>query len=99
MPQFKSYTVLRFTDFKIQVRFIDRVVDIAVVPLRAVDAPKSSQTVYETVSAPQAQVIDETMAIPVVQQKNKFLTLQTPQKTVSDHAETGADHPENPEDC
>ena len=43
VPQSKSCTLLRFLGFKIQFRFIDRVVDIPVVPQGAVDAPQSSQ--------------------------------------------------------
>ena len=74
-------------------QFTEDVVDVLVVARR--QDPKSKRA-HKTVLAPQAQFID---GHPRGATENKFPTVQTAQKTFSDHAETSANHPEDPEDC
>ena len=71
----------------------DRAVNVSVVTQ---SQDSISLRVQTAVLAPQAQSIDETMGNPRCATESKFSAVLT--KTFSGHAETDADHPENPED-
>ena len=71
----------------------DRAVDVSVVTQ---SQDSISRRVQTAVLAPQAQSIDETMGNPECATESKFSAVLT--KTLSGHAETDADHPDDPED-